>query len=49
MKNNMPQSIIGQTNPVAILFFVLFVLTSLGITYWAAKLTRTGKDFSIVM
>jgi cation/acetate symporter len=41
----MPQSIIGQTNPVAILFFVLFVLTSLGITYWAAKRTRTRKDF----
>jgi cation/acetate symporter len=41
----MPQSIIGQTNPIAIMFFVLFVLISLGITYWAAKRTRTRKDF----
>src|SRR5512139_4169688 len=41
----MHQTIIGQTNPVAIAFFVLFVLTTLGITYWAAKRTRTTKDF----
>ncbi len=41
----MHQTIIGQTNPVAIMFFVLFVLTTLGITYWAAKRTRTTKDF----
>ncbi len=41
----MPQTIIGQTNPVAIMFFVLFVLSTLGITYWAAKRTRTTKDF----
>jgi cation/acetate symporter len=39
------QTIIGQTNPVAIMFFVLFVITTLGITYWAAKRTRTTKDF----
>ncbi len=36
---------IGQANPVAIMFFILFVLTTLGITYWAAKRTRTTKDF----
>ncbi len=41
----MPQTIIGQTNPIAIMFFVLFVLSTLGITYWAAKRTRTTKDF----
>ena len=41
----MHQTIIGQTNPVAVAFFVLFVLTTLGITYWAAKRTRTTKDF----
>jgi len=39
------QTIIGQFNPVAVMFFVLFVLTTLGITYWAAKRTRTTKDF----
>ena len=41
----MPQTIIGQTNPVAVMFFLLFVLSTLGITYWAAKRTRTTKDF----
>ncbi len=41
----MHQTIIGQANPVAILFFVLFVISTLVITYWAAKRTRTTKDF----
>jgi cation/acetate symporter len=41
----MHQTIIGQTNPLAIMFFILFVLSTLGITYWAAKRTRTTKDF----
>ena len=41
----MPQTLIGQTNPVAIMFFVVFVISTLGITYWAAKRTRTTKDF----
>jgi len=41
----MPQTIIGTTNPIAIMFFLLFVLSTLGITYWAAKRTRTTKDF----
>jgi cation/acetate symporter len=41
----MPQTIIGQTNPVAIMFFVVFVISTLGITYWAAMRTRTTKDF----
>jgi cation/acetate symporter len=41
----MPQTIIGQTNPLAITFFVLFVLFTLGVTYWAAKRTRTTAEF----
>ncbi|MFA5354529.1 MAG: sodium/solute symporter, partial [Thermodesulfovibrionales bacterium] len=41
----MPQTIIGQTNPIAIGFFILFVLSTLVITYWAAKRTRTTKEF----
>ncbi len=41
----MHQTIIGTTNPVAIAFFILFVLTTLVITYWAAKRTRTTKEF----
>jgi cation/acetate symporter len=39
------QTIIGQFNPIAVAFFVLFVLSTLVITYWAAKRTRTTKDF----
>jgi cation/acetate symporter len=39
------QTVIGQTNPVAIFFFLLFVAATLAITYWAAKRTRTTKEF----
>ncbi len=39
------QTVIGQTNPVAIFFFLLFVAVTLAITYWAAKRTRTTKEF----
>jgi cation/acetate symporter len=38
----------GAAQPVdwnAILIFAAFVLLTLGITYWAAKRTRTAKDF----
>jgi len=41
----MHQTIIGQANPVAIMFFVAFVVSTLLITWWAAKRTRTTKDF----
>jgi cation/acetate symporter len=41
----MHQTVIGTLNPTAILFFVLFVISTLGITYWAAKRTRTTKEF----
>ncbi|MDA8169525.1 MAG: sodium/solute symporter [Nitrospiraceae bacterium] len=41
----MQQTIIGQANPVAVTFFVLFVISTLVITYWAAKRTRTTKEF----
>jgi cation/acetate symporter len=32
-------------NISAIVMFLVFVLATLGITYWAAKRTRTAKDF----
>lgn len=35
----------GEPNPIAIVFFFLFVLITLGITYWAAKKTKTAKEF----
>lgn len=41
----MQETIIGQTNPLAIAFFLLFVISTLAITYWAAKRTRTTKEF----
>ena len=39
------QTAIGHTNPIAITFFFLFVALTLGITYWAAKRTKTTKEF----
>ncbi len=41
----MYQTIIGHANPIAIMFFILFVIITLLITWWAAKRTRTTKDF----
>ena len=41
----MHQTVIGQSNPVAIAFFLAFVALTLAITYWAAKRTRTTKEF----
>jgi cation/acetate symporter len=40
-----PANNIGQTDPVAIVFFFLFAFISLGITYWAARRTRSTEDF----
>jgi len=40
-----PDTAIGQANPVAIGFFFAFISLTLGITYWAAKRTRTTKEF----
>jgi cation/acetate symporter len=41
----MQTTIIGHSNPIAITFFFLFVAATLGITYWAAKRTKTAKEF----
>jgi len=38
-------TILGQFNPTAVSFFLLFVLASLGITYWAAKKTKSTAEF----
>ncbi|GAB3448912.1 cation acetate symporter [Insolitispirillum peregrinum] len=32
-------------NPTAIVMFLIFVLMTLGITYWAARRTKSAKDF----
>jgi cation/acetate symporter len=41
---------VGETqqqavNPIAIVMFLVFVTATLGITYWAAKRTKTASDF----
>lgn len=41
----MPASSLGKPNALAITFFFLFVAVTLGITYWAAKKTRTTSEF----
>ena len=39
------QTAIGQPNMVAMAFFFVFIAITLGITYWAARRTRTTEDF----
>src|ERR1051325_4079943 len=36
---------IGEPNRVAMAFFFLFIATTIGITYWAARRTRTTEHF----
>ncbi len=36
---------LGQFNPLAIAFFLIFVIASLGITYWAALKTKSTSHF----
>jgi cation/acetate symporter len=36
---------LGSFNPVAVSFFLVFIAVTLGITYWAAKQTRSTKDY----
>ncbi|HEX9165334.1 MAG TPA: cation acetate symporter, partial [Gemmatimonadales bacterium] len=40
-----PETAIGQANPVAIAFFFAFISLTLGITWWAARRTRTTEQF----
>jgi cation/acetate symporter len=40
-----PATSIGEPNPTAIVSFIGFVLVTLAITYWAARRTRTTKEF----
>ena len=39
------QTAIGETNATAIIFFVVFIAFTLLITYWAAKRTKTTKEY----
>ena len=40
-----PATAIGQPNAVAIALFIIFIAVTLGITYWAAKRTKTTEHF----
>src|SRR5512140_3207558 len=39
------QTTIGTMNPIALSFFFTFVGVTLALTYWAAKKTKTAKEF----
>ncbi|BCM88236.1 cation/acetate symporter ActP [Abditibacteriota bacterium] len=41
----MPATQLGQLSPVAIAFFFAFIGVTLGITYWAARKTKTTSEF----
>ena len=45
MQPDHAHSIIGTLSPLAITFFMLFVLVTLGITYWAARRTKSAAQF----
>lgn len=40
-----PSTSLGQANPVAIAFFFAFLSLTLGITWWAARRTRSTEQF----
>ena len=39
------QTQLGQLSPVAVAFFFAFIAVTLGITYWAARKTKTTSEF----
>jgi len=39
------QTTVGQPNAVAMVFFFVFIAITLGITYWAAKRTKTATHY----
>ena len=41
----MPSPSAEHSNPIAVLFFFAFILVTLGITYWAARKTKTTSEF----
>lgn len=41
----MPSAAPEHSNPIAVTFFFAFILVTLGITYWAARKTKTTSEF----
>ena len=44
-KDFMPSPAPEQANPMAVAFFFAFIVVTLGITYWAARKTKTTSEF----
>jgi cation/acetate symporter len=42
-----PATAIGEPNAIAMMFFFTFIAITLGITYWAARRTRTTEHFYV--
>ena len=45
MVQQTPSSSIGEPNAIAMIFFFAFIAITLGITYWAARKTKTTEQF----
>ena len=45
MIQQQPVSAIGEPNTIAMVFFFAFISITLGITYWAARKTKTTEEF----
>jgi cation/acetate symporter len=45
MNTGVPATALGEPNWLAIAFFFLFIAPTLGITYWAARRTKTTEEF----
>jgi cation/acetate symporter len=45
VNQSLPATSLGEPNLTAILFFFVFISATLGITYWAARKTRTPEEF----
>jgi hypothetical protein len=41
----LPATSLGQVSPEAIIFFFIFIAISLGITYWAARRTKSTAQY----
>ncbi len=40
-----PETTLGQVSTISIIFFLVFIGLTLGITYWAAKRTKTTREY----
>jgi Na+(H+)/acetate symporter ActP len=43
--NGLPETSLGKPSPTAIGFFLVFIVSTLSITYWAARRTQNTAQF----